>query len=133
MMITSSYTLYGATAMFVYPMGKIVGDFGCYFVDGLVTYYVGLISTNSFYVTLFRYLCIVHHTNSNGIISFEVRIDKVLSNVQSLAMSGLFSAPDLPVNGSPVQCTFTVFYLNTFAERTFSSKWNCISELPWSI
>ncbi len=53
------YTTYMAVASFIYPMKSIVGHFGCYFIDFLEIYGVGFMRTQSFYVALFRYICIV--------------------------------------------------------------------------
>ncbi len=50
-----------AVASFIYPMKGIVGSYGCYFIDFFELYGVCFAHTHSFFIAVYRYVCIAHN------------------------------------------------------------------------
>ena len=55
------YLSYIATSSFIYPMKNVVGTSGCYMISTTETWGPVFNHMRSFYITLFRYLCIAQN------------------------------------------------------------------------
>ena len=55
-----SYSIYTILDFWVYPLNNFVGDIGCYMLVYARNIGLGIIQVHSFYVVLFRYICLFH-------------------------------------------------------------------------
>ena len=55
-----SYSFYTILDFWVYPLNDFVGDIGCYMLVYARNIGLGIIQVHSFYVVLFRYMCLFH-------------------------------------------------------------------------
>ena len=58
--IMGPYMLYFSMVTFVYPMKDYIGEFGCYNVNYMKTAGVIYMQLQSFFMALFRYICLFH-------------------------------------------------------------------------
>ena len=59
-MFMGSYSLYTSVVLWVYPLNDFVGDIACYMFIYARNIGFTIIQVHSFFVTLFRYLCLFH-------------------------------------------------------------------------
>ena len=55
-----SNSIYTILDFWVYPLNDFVGDIGCYTLAYARNIGLGIIQVHSFYVVLFRYICLFH-------------------------------------------------------------------------
>ncbi len=61
------YATYVMVAANYYPLKDLIGTFGCYMIDSMEIFGVLSLQTTSFWISLFRYICIVHHVKMHSV------------------------------------------------------------------
>ncbi len=97
-LMSSCYILYANAARIFYPVSMVIGKVGCYIFDFLVLYHAMLVNTTSFYISLWRYICIVHPGKIR--ISLTVRARILMNSL--ISITTLITAITEPNHDNPV-------------------------------